>query len=374
MKKNKEIEEETGDYLLKRMDLRYRENDEFNDSLDGEDNVEIESPFASESPYQYRRSEVLYWTDNEAYEAEYIAWQNSKKAEEHTEAVKHIKDTEQHSVFLDMAKAIGKKRTVPFIGAGLSAPMGMPTWAKALSLLNSRIDDPSSADVEELISATRYLDAADILFKTNPEIAKNFVRTTYRVTKIDGALRLLPALANGCVVTTNFDDAIEHVMNENATPFDSYMHGTEEHNFFPRLTRGERCLLKLHGDYDNQSTYILSGDQYNKAYGDPFSFSSPIPKALRQIYISTTLLFLGCSLGEDMTLRLFRAVKESREYEVPIHYAILPTPPTKKLISERSSFLLSLNIQPIWYPGQDHSFVERYLRLAVDMASEVFSL
>lgn len=361
------------EYLLKRMDLRYRDNKEFNDSLDGEDDVEIQSAFAGEGSYQYRRSEVLFWTDNEAYEAERIAWQNVKKKEEHADAIAYIKDSDQNSVFLDLAQAIGRKRIVPFVGAGLSAPMGMPTWARALSLLNSRIEDTRSVEVERMLSTSQYLHAADLLFKTNPEIAKNFIRTTYRVTKIDGAIKTLPAFANGCVVTTNFDDAIEHTYTASSSPFDSYIYGTEEHSFFPRLTRGERCLLKLHGDFDNQSTYILSGDQYHRAYGDPFSFSLPIPKALRQIYISTTLLFLGCSLKEDMTLKLFRLVKESHEYEIPIHYAMLPKPPTRRSESERERFLLSLNIQPIWYPDKDYSFVERFLKLAVDMAAGVIN-
>lgn len=374
MNKKNEIEEETSDFLLKRMDLRYRENVEFNASLDCDDNVEIESPFSGEGTYQYKKSAVLFWTDIEAYEAERIAWHDSIKAEEHREVREYIEESEQRSVFMDLAQAIRKKRTVPFVGAGLSVPMGMPAWSKALSLINSKMDDPRTAEVEKLITGARYLDAADMLFTISPEIAKNYIRTTYRVSKIEGAVALLPRVASGCVVTTNFDDAIEHVMNDCSSPFDSYMYGTEEHNFFPRLTRGERCLLKLHGDFDNQPTYILSGEHYRKAYGEPFSFSLPIPKALRQIYISTTLLFLGCSLEEDMTLRLFMTVKESNEYGVPVHYAIVPDPSTKKKKSERSSFLLSLNIQPIWYPDCDHSFVERYLRLAVDIADGVITL
>jgi hypothetical protein len=218
------------------------------------------------------------------------------------------------------------------------------------------------------------LEAADALFKTDLTLAKSYVRTTYKVQKIAGPIRLIPSLSHGCVVTTNFDDAIEHAMKENDITFDGHMYGMEEHNFFSRLTRGERCLLKLHGDYDNSSTYILSGDQYKAAYGEPFSFKKPIPKALRQIYISTTLLFLGCSLESDTTLQLFRHVHDSSEYELPIHYAIVPLPETKKLMHKRESFLLGLNIQPVWYPKEDHAFVERYIELAIDMAADVVRL
>ena len=73
-------------------------------------------------------------------------------------------------------------------------------------------------------------------------------------------------------------------------------------------------------------------------------------------------------------MKLFHEAKESREYEIPFHYAILPHPETPQSEHERSSFLLGLNIQPIWYPTGDHTFVERYLRLAIDTAAGVISL
>ena len=202
----------------------------------------------------------------------------------------------------------------------------------------------------------------------------NFIRTTYRAQKLKlaGPLLLLPRFAKGCIVTTNFDDAIEKTYEQSAGEFNAYMHGTQDHNFFQRLVRGDRCLLKLHGDAENNATHILTKAQYENAYGDPFDFHKPLPKALRQIYISQSLVFLGCSLEQDWTLGLFEKVKQEDGYQIPNHFAVLPAPATAQSTQAKETRLLGLNIHPIWYPHQDaeHKSVEKLLQLVVDVTEK----
>ena len=202
-----------------------------------------------------------------------------------------------------------------------------------------------------LIDSGQYLEAAQLLADHDIVLTNNFIRTTYRVQSIDGPVILLPQVAHGCIVTTNFDDAIEEVYKRSNVAFDGYMHGTQHHNFFTRLVRGECSILKLHGDADDSQTYILTKTQYTKAYGGPLEFQKPLPKALRQVFISNSLLFLGCSLEQDRTLELFGRVKDQSEYEIPNHYAILPAPASPAAKQQKESNLLTLNIQPIWYPA-----------------------
>ncbi len=148
---------------------------------------------------------------------------------------------------------------------------------------------------------------------------------------------LLPRIAKGCVITTNFDDAIEQTYRGVGVEFHAYMHGTQEHNFFPRLVRGDRCLLKLHGDADNPETHILTQAQYTDGYGNPFDFHKPLPKALRQAFVSQSLLFLGCSLEQDWTLELLEKATKADEYAIPNHYAILPAPEDAQAKQEKAN-------------------------------------
>jgi hypothetical protein len=258
---------------------------------------------------------------------------------------------------------------VPFIGAGMSKPMGMPLWSEALLELLGRLPAADTAAISALIESGSYLAAAQALVEHDAVQTANFIRTKYRVQRIKlaGAMLLLPRIAKGCIITTNFDDGIEQTYRREGVEFPAYMHGTQEHNFFPRLVRGDRCLLKLHGDADNPATHILSHGQYAAGYGDPFDFHKPLPKALRQVFVSQSLLFLGCSLEQDWTLELLHQAKQADEYAIPNHYAILPAPSGPQTRQQKETRLLTLNIQPLWYAADQHDFVERYLQLIVDV-------
>ena len=270
----------------------------------------------------------------------------------------------------DLVNAAKRQRIVPFVGAGLSKPMNMPLWGEALKTLHRRLPNLNDPHLTTLIDSGQYLEAAQILANHDADLTNNFICTTYRVQSIDGPVVLLPQIAHGCIVTTNFDDAIEEVYKRSSVAFEGYMHGTQHHNFFTRLVRGERSVLKLHGDADDSQTYILTKTQYTQAYGEPLKFQRPLPKALRQIFISNSLLFLGCSLEKDKTLDLFRRVKAQSGYEIPNHYAILPAPDSPAAKQQKESTRLSLSIQPVWYPEGKHDFVEKLLRLVIDVAEK----
>jgi hypothetical protein len=253
--------------------------------------------------------------------------------------------------------------------------MGMPLWAEALTELLGRLPGADAAAIAAQIAAGEYLAAAQALVEHDTVQTQNFIRTKYRVQeiKLAGPMVLLPRIAKGCLITTNFDDAVEQVYRRDGVEFLAYMHGTQEHNFFPRLVRGDRCLLKLHGDAENPATHILTQAQYAAGYGNPYDFRKPLPKALRQVFVSHSLLFLGCSLEHDWTLALLKQAKQAEEYAIPNHYAILPAPAGPQAKQQKESGLLTLNIQPLWYPAGQHEFVERYLQLVIDVTERRIS-
>lgn len=353
----------------------YDTNVDFNAFFDGEEPLSLPSPRPGVGAYQYERSRVLFWLDREAYDDERTAWENDTHEARHTEVIELIRAQASETPFQDLLAAVERGRVVPFVGAGMSQPMGMPSWGDALKELLGRLPDADAARISALIDAGEYLRAAQALVEHDQVQTANFVRTKYRVQriKLGGPMGLLPRIAKGCVITTNFDDAIEQTYRNVGVEFDAYMHGTQEHNFFPRLVRGDRCLLKLHGDADNPVTHILTRAQYADGYGDPFDFRKPLPKALRQLFVSQSLLFLGCSLEQDWTLELLEKAKQAEEYAIPSHYAILPAPDNAQSKQHKATRLLTVNIQPLWYPAGQHDFVERYLELIVDVTERRIS-
>jgi len=348
-------------------------NDEYERGQDFNDSFDVDGPLRI-GGFEFPQSKALFWLDKEAYYEAQQTWVSESLHQQHERCLQLIKVNAYNTPFRELADSIARQRVVPFVGAGISQTMEMPLWGAALRSLHDRIHKPNDPAISALIAQGRYLDAADALAKQSRILTDNFIQTTYRVQKVIGAVLLLPQVTHGCIVTTNFDDAIEQAFRLRDIVFDGYMHGSQQHNFFSRLVRGHRCLLKLHGDADDPQTYVLTKSQYIEAYEEPLNFQRPLPKALRQIYISNTLLFLGCSLEEDWTLDLFKTVKQQCEYEIPHHYAFLPTPYSPQKKQEKEAFLLELNIQPIWYPTDEHAYVEQLLALVIDVARNRISL
>jgi len=72
----------------------------------------------------------------------------------------------------------------------------------------------------------------------------------------------------------------------------------------------------------------------------------------------------------DKTLELFTEVTSDSDFDVPDHFALLPVPIEGETKNQKDARLNDLKIRTIWYPSDDHSFVEKYLLLALDMATE----
>ncbi len=353
-------------------------NEKFNEVFDSELTIEINSLIAERESYKYTPSEVLFWVDRNAYYDELENYENGEAQEMHNETIEHLFSTDQDSVFEELKDVISRKRVAPFVGAGISKSFDFPLWDEALKSINDSLGKVEG--VEELIAKYDYLAAAEILYLRNTTIFNNYIRRKFPIGQEKrsdlvkwGVPRLLPKMISGCVITTNYDKILEEIFEADGKPFQGFMRGVNQDKFVSKLIKNDRCILKLHGDYEYEDSYIFSQSQYTKAYckdaSDFLDFTKPLPKTLRQIYISHSLLFLGCSLEQDKTLDLFKSVKDQNQFDIPEHFAILenkmPGDPQWKIDTE--SRLLGLNIRPIWYPKGEHKMIEQMISLALDI-------
>lgn len=390
---------------LARMIMRFREavketlrdNEEFHAALNGEVPIRFEGLGPYPNEYLIDPSDALFWNDPEAYTDELDRWQSAYYIDTHTETIEYLTKTDQKAVFLDLVDAIRKKRVAPFVGAGLSQPSGFPLWGEAIKLLVVKLEGVSASEVKAdqpglrylkkvkaLTGKGKYVEAAQVLYENAKTQVDNFIRTKFSLPAspnqedIHGAIKLLPDISDGCIVTTNFDELIEQVYIARDRPLQGYMHGTQKGNkFIASLIKGDRCILKLHGNVSDHETYIFSKQQYDDAYGATGTdYGKPLPKALRQIFISHSLLFLGCSLEQDRTLTLLEEVVRTGAFEVPEHFAIVAKLSTHAAQQAKEDHLLQLRIRPLWYetPGGSHNYVEALLSLATDCARDYIKL
>jgi hypothetical protein len=97
--------------------------------------------------------------------------------------------------------------------------------------------------------------------------------------------------------------------------------------------------------------------------------SLPIPKLLEYYYKNSSLLLLGCSLSNDRTVQVFRAIKQGIERKhgdivIPQHFAIEQAPRTEHELSERNAYLAKLGITGMWFEQGQFHYIEEMLRLA----------
>jgi len=183
--------------------------------------------------------------------------------------------------------------------------------------------------------------------------------------KMRGSVLLIPELTKGSVITTNFDTILERAFWIADCPFQEMVIGNQKSEFIKAITEGASHLLKLHGNVGSTQSRVLTKSEYCDAYGsEEIDFNRPLPKALSRVFAHNCLLFLGCSLGNDRTMKLFHDVVKKFD-DLPNHYAITELPDDDKNIYEREKFLNDHMIFPIWYPNGQHECVEAFLTLLI---------
>ncbi|WP_430110842.1 SIR2 family protein [Paenibacillus sp. B1-33] len=374
-----------------------KENDKFHAALNGDKPLSINGLASSSdegNKYFVEPSDVLFWHDPTAYLDELERYESQEVINQHADAKGYLDESEQLNVFARFVESLKRKRIAPFVGAGISRPCNYPLWGEAIQKLVKKLEGVSTSEeramlpslhylkeVKEHVEKYNYLEAAQIIYDNDKAQMENFIRNTFDgadAKEILGPITLLPQLADGCIITTNFDALIEKVFQKQHRAMEGYMHGKQTQNqFASQLIQGERCILKLHGHYSSSETYIFSKSQYDDAYGkDGFDYTKPLAKVLRQIFISHSLLFIGCSLEKDRTLKLFIDIVNSNTFDIPDHFAFLPEPVEYHRKIEKENLLSKAKIRPIWYQvnldeqkNQDHSFLEYLLKFAIDCAS-----
>lgn len=251
---------------------------------------------------------------------------------------------------------------VPFVGAGLSMPMGFPSWGEFLTLLAAECG--KSEEITTLLLEGKYEEAAETVERGlgsaifNRRVAHIFGERRSKECELRGAVLALPDLAGGAVVTTNFDRVLERVFAEAGSPFEYVAWGSKVDSIRRAMAENKPFLLKIHGDAEERSDRVLTKADYDAHYavGNPEGLRAQ----LGRVFQGRTLLFVGCSLGKDRTIDVLSDVlKHASGLE---HFAIVAKPTSDEQFVTKQQLLGARGILPIWYPESQHDLIEPLLK------------
>lgn len=348
---------------------QYEHFTDFNEWLDSEEAEFLRNELGIDDLSQ--PSKALFASDREAYDQAFGEFRNQRR---------HDALNEQHFTehfggnhwfernlahFIQLVDLMEENEVVPFVGAGISVSAGFPSWENHLRE-QGRTANIDSNHIEELLEIGAY----ETVLEEIEEIrgSEVFIQEIQDVFSRKGAIIpdvvwRISELFYDTLITTNYDNLLEKAYDTGEEDTLQVINGM---SILEKPDPNKTTIMKLHGDIREPARCILSKNQYDEAYGEELDVSRPIPKSLSYYYKNSSLLFLGCSLKEDRTVDVFKAIKSKmgEEAQIPQHFSIEAAPEDPEELATRNAYLAQLRITPIWFKQGQYDYVENILRLA----------
>jgi hypothetical protein len=313
------------------------------DELDADGKVEV-------AGHTWPNSHVFKNMDEQGYEAHVLQEIEEKKAQAKERAREFLDETECVQRFELLCQKQQRQMVLPFVGAGMSVASGYPLWSDLLR--HTTADSPDlRAQVSDFIAEFKYEEAAQAVHDVlGAEALHNDIEAHLGNAGYEpkGPINLLPyCFGSGCI-TTNLDNLLERVFLASGKRFDAEVWGTrlkDQQGFVPP---DENRLFKIHGTATERGGRVITNREYEQTYAN----DATLETILNHIVANRHLLFLGCSLGVDRTVRALTALFKNGMVQNLQHFAILPLYSDTDR-AERRLELGAANITPIWYPKTD---------------------
>ncbi len=274
-----------------------------------------------------------------------------------------------------LVRQLREGRVVLFVGAGLSAQAGLPTWRALLKdVVEATIQEThptpeARAELGRMLEDGKLLEIADhCKDRLGPGGYTSFLaeRLADAGRPVPEVHRLAMRLPFAAWVTTNYDKLLERAFAETRGGLPKTLTSRDTEALGRLLFDSAPFILKAHGDLDKPDSLVFTSRDYRDLIHGNAAFST----AFSAILLTHSLLFVGYSLGDpDFNLLMDRQLLTFRGF-VPERYAIMGG-----LGKVEEEYLWRVGqIRVIPYPQGQHGFVPRFLEaLALAVGREALS-
>ncbi|MED3799128.1 SIR2 family protein, partial [Lysinibacillus capsici] len=194
-------------------------------------------------------------------------------------------------------EASENNKLVVFVGAGVSANSGIPTWRELITDMASDLKDFS-----DKISSDMYLKIPQYYYNERGEkeyfdkLNEVFFSKKFKTNPIHKEIfKLKPAH----IITTNYDNLLEDAAIENGY----FYHTVRQDSDLP-YNNLNKTIIKMHGDFYNRNIVLKEDDYLN--YSTNFTL---IENYLKSLIATNTVLFIGYSISDPNFNLIFQWVK-----------------------------------------------------------------
>jgi len=240
----------------------------------------------------------------------------------------------------DLVQAVRERRTILFVGAGVSQNLGLPSFSGLVDYLAHELGfDPAIFQTQgDYLALCEYYR----LEKGSIGPLRSWMDRTWHegVNVRDSEVhRLIVELDFPVIYTTNYDAWLERAHEAHGAGYVKVTNVGDLARAKPDVTE----IVKFHGDFEEDDSIVLTESQYFER----LDFESPLDIKLRADLLGRSALFIGYSLT-DINIR-YMLYKLNRQWEsaglggkMPKSFVFLTKPNS---VQER--VLSSRGVQPV---------------------------
>lgn len=219
----------------------------------------------------------------------------------------------------EIINAMNDDSLVVFVGAGVSANSGLPTWNQLIDQL--RLDLGIELEKEDNLKVAQfYYDTwgKQKYFQKISGIFDEYINAP--TNEIHNEIfKIQPRH----IITTNYDSLIEKKMDEEITKYSVIRSDSE----IP-YTQANRFLIKMHGDLEMKNIVLKENDYLDYQINFPM-----ISTLIKSMIMNNTILFIGYSLGDTTFNSIFRLIQNTFGDNAKKSYFFTPNKP-KEVVKE----------------------------------------
>ena len=257
----------------------------------------------------------------------------------------------------DLIRKINNGRCLAFVGSGSSCEMGYPSWEQLAQLTYAELG--KAGRISDITSYKKYLDG-----KEYPELFRQAERDLGGRSALLGVVKPLlvpdkrrPGTLHELIakspfagyLTTNYDDEIETHLSTLGEHF--AVIGNRQQDFYAWRDGASRLVQKVHGDFNNPDSLILTSADYRHAYVE--DGGKYFRDRLCNIFAMFDIFIIGHSLSDPDIDYVLKLARDKRGPQHPIYMVAADF--TK---ADEREFLEKYNIVLVQYSNRDSSHLE----------------